>query len=330
MLSPWWRWSRKRPNSSTGAVLAVLVALAAPIAAATDVTEGTVPADDGIALHFRIVGEGKETVVVPLAAHLARELAPLAANVKDGRRVVFYDPRGRGASERPARPEGLERDVRDLECVRANLGIDTFALVGWAEASLLAARYAIDHPDRVLRLVLVAPMAPRRDPYFEEAIAEFASRLPADFDARLDAMRSEGLERRDPAAFARAAASLAYPTALDRVASTPWEYANEWRENLNRTLAAMMRTLGAYDWRPDLERCDVPTLVIHGQRDCFSVAGSREWVESRNGRLLVVPGAGHYPFVEKREAFFAAMEAFLAGGWPNGAEIVGEEREHDH
>lgn len=328
----------KRANSSTAAVVAVLAGLAAlaaepRLAASGGAVEGTLPAEDGVALRYRVAGEGGKAVVVPLAAHLARELEPLA---RGGRRVVFYDPRGRGASERPADAASVDRDVSDLEALRKNLGLESFALVGWSEASLLAARYAIEHPGRVERLVLIAPAAPRRDPYRAEAEAERAARLPEDFGARLEALRRAGLERRDPAAFAREAASLARAAdfadekAFDRLESAPWEHANEWRENLDRALAAGAAALGAYDWRHDLEHCAVPTLVIHGSRDCAPVAGSREWVESRNGRLLLVPGAARYPFAEKRDAFFAAMEAFLAGGWPNGSEIVGAEREHDH
>lgn len=317
-------------------MLALLAAtLAAPRVAARDsgVVEGTIPSDDGLALRYRIVGSGERTVVVPLASHLARELAPLA---KSGRRVVFYDPRGRGASERPPREGGLERDVRDLEGLRASLGLDSFALVGWADASLLVARYALDHPERVERIALVSAEPPRREPFVSEAEAERVARIPADVAARLDALRSAGLERRDPAAFAREAASLeraaffADASAFERLESAPWEHANEWRENRDRARAAAAAALGPYDWREALEHCAVPTLVIHGSRDFRPVAGSREWVESRNGRLLVLPGAASYPFVEKRDAFFAAMEAFLAGGWPNGAEIVGAEREHDH
>ena len=57
---------------------------------------GYVVTPDGVRLHYRIVGKGSSAVLVPLAAWLSPELDALA----NSRRVVYYDPRGRGASDR--------------------------------------------------------------------------------------------------------------------------------------------------------------------------------------------------------------------------------------
>ena len=51
--------------------------------------------------------------------------------------------------------------------------------------------------------------------------------------------------------------------------------------------------------------------------------GSRVWVSSLgNARLLVVQEAGHLPFVEQPEVFYPAVDTFLKGEWPAGAEVV--------
>ncbi|MDF1506425.1 alpha/beta fold hydrolase, partial [Roseisolibacter sp. H3M3-2] len=118
-----------------------------------------VTADDGARLHVRILGAGRDTVLVPLASHLADDLAPLAR----GRVLVAYDPRSRGRSE-PVRDTarlGLTRDVADLEAVRRALGVSRPSVIGWSYFAGVAAAWADAHPDRVARLVLLAPIVPR-------------------------------------------------------------------------------------------------------------------------------------------------------------------------
>ncbi|HKY60455.1 MAG TPA: alpha/beta hydrolase, partial [Gemmatimonadota bacterium] len=80
---------------------------------------------------------------------------------------------------------------------------------------------------------------------------------------------------------------------------------------------------GDYDWRDELVSLEVPRLVIHGAADAFPVEGSREWVEGHpNARLMILEEAGHYPFIERPDAFFPAVDTFLEGRWPPGAEAL--------
>jgi pimeloyl-ACP methyl ester carboxylesterase len=53
------------------------------------------------------------------------------------------------------------------------------------------------------------------------------------------------------------------------------------------------------------------------------MASAREWAASLpNGRLLVIEQSGHFPFVERPDAFFPAARAFLHGEWPPAARRV--------
>ena len=62
---------------------------------------------------------------------------------------------------------------------------------------------------------------------------------------------------------------------------------------------------------------------MHGEKDFIPLAGSREWVAGNpNARLLVLPGVGHHPFVERPDLFFPAADRFLNGAWPEGAVAV--------
>ena len=71
----------------------------------------------------------------------------------------------------------------------------------------------------------------------------------------------------------------------------------------------------------DLESVAVPVLTIHGCRDRSAPhTGGGEWVRRlADARLVSVEDAGHMPWIEAPEAVLGAIEAFLAGRWPEAA-----------
>ncbi len=71
-----------------------------------------------------------------------------------GRRVVLYDGRGAGSSDRDAIEEGLENRVADLESVVDKLGLERFALLGRYHGGAQAVAYAVRHPEKLSHLVL--------------------------------------------------------------------------------------------------------------------------------------------------------------------------------
>ena len=77
-------------------------------------------------------------------------------------------------------------------------------------------------------------------------------------------------------------------------------------------VASQLRGQG-YDWTALLRAVSVPTLVIHGDRDLLPVSVAQEIVATLgNARLEIIPDAGHMPFWESPELFFALTESFLS------------------
>jgi pimeloyl-ACP methyl ester carboxylesterase len=82
----------------------------------------------------------------------------------------------------------------------------------------------------------------------------------------------------------------------------------------------VLASLGDYDWRPGLKYVQAPALVVHGEADPIPVASAVEWASALpNARLMVMPGIGHFPYLEAPAAFFAAVERFVGGEWPEEA-----------
>jgi pimeloyl-ACP methyl ester carboxylesterase len=84
-------------------------------------------------------------------------------------------------------------------------------------------------------------------------------------------------------------------------------------------------SLGAWDFRPQLQEVSVPILVVEGEDTHVPLEATRVWVESSpNSQLLLMPNANHMTWLEgDLPAFFRAMKQYLAGEWPEGAEELG-------
>ena len=291
--------------------------------------ESFAPAEDGARLYCRIVGDGAETLLVPNAVWLEKLVEPLAR----GRRLVLYDLRSRGRSERVTDPArlGLAVETRDLEAVRRHVGAERIALLGHSYPATTIALYAMDHPERVTRLLMVGAMAPSRLPYFTRPFPPAAVLLATPGAKHLEELRAAGADKSDPAGYARAfmreflmPSQLADPAKAADVPLDACDHPNEWPDQWLPLFADhVLPSFGDWDYRPRLSRLTMPLLVVHGAQDRLPLDGARDWVRgSPDARLLVIDGSGHYPFVEQPDVFYPAAERFLSGAWPEAAAVV--------
>src|SRR6266542_4529504 len=117
-----------------------------PSTAAVAAHEDSIITSDSVKLWYRVVGRGQETVIVPFALYHAKQLDGLA----HGRRLVLYDPRGRGRSDTvPTRKVSLDANLRDVEAIRVAVGAERVALIGWSGGGMEMFVYTLRHPGRV-------------------------------------------------------------------------------------------------------------------------------------------------------------------------------------
>jgi proline iminopeptidase len=290
--------------------------------AAGQESEGYAITPDSVRLWYRIVGRGKETVLAPVALYHGTQLDRLAV----GRRLVLFDPRGRGHSDSvPAAKVSLDHEVSDLETIRKAVGAERVALIGWSGLGMELFVYTLRHPDRVTRLVQLAPVPPRRDPYMEEMMTSRRSRTDSSAWNTLQARKAQGEFEADEERWCRELtrvnqpASFADPRFMRQVPDV-CEFPNEWPSRLGAYFDALLGSFGAFDWRPELSRVRVPRLIIHGERDNIPLTGNKEWVAGQaTARLLVIAGAGHWPHYERPAQTLIAIDTFLRGRWPEGS-----------
>ncbi len=123
---------------------------------------------NGVTLHLQELGEAGSPVVMLhglLVGCLATWYFTTAPLLAKTHRVVLYDLRGHGRSERAKSGYDVATMSADLDAVVSELGSDKVTLVGHSYGAVVALRYALDHPDRVARLAIVeraaAAVAPR-------------------------------------------------------------------------------------------------------------------------------------------------------------------------
>lgn len=114
-----------------------------------------------IDLAYQVMGEGPLNIVLMIGwvSHLEVlwELAEARHFIERFTRmgrVVLFDKRGTGLSDRPAESSGIDQLVPDVLAVMDAAGMPTAAIVGWADAAALAVSVAAAHPDRATALVL--------------------------------------------------------------------------------------------------------------------------------------------------------------------------------
>ena len=299
--------------------------------------DGYLRADDGVRLYYRVVGSGPDTLIaihggpgVDLES-IAGDFVPL----EQRHVVVFYDQRGAGRSELPADTSTLvsANQIRDLDAVRRFFHLDKVTLIAHSYGPLLAATYAIAHPDHTARMILMGPVPPRRGDWSRRFGASLNARLDSTQRRRqADAMRRLADRTADSAAIVAACRDywsvgmrprLAEPDRTlpmiksDLCGSSP----RGIQFGLTVTNPSVMRSYGDYDLRSALRTLAVRTLVIHGQQEAIPMDLVEEWVTSMpDARLLRVPRAAHFTYAERPDIVWPAIEQFLRGEWPPASE----------
>jgi proline iminopeptidase len=296
---------------------------------AQEARPGWVATADGVRLRYDAVGSGAHVVLIPHGFELRADFERLAS---EDRTLVFYDARNRGRSDtvEDTTRISIDADVADIEALRRAFEAEQVSLVGYSVYGLITALYAIQHPDRVRRLVQLGPVPITFDP---ERYHTAPSAVDSSARARIAELEAQGMPAERPEEFCRLrwevvkADLVGDPAAVARIRPTDCTLRNEWWLNFQRHLRHHFGSVLRLELdRERIRATPVPVLTIHGTLDRnASYAGGREWAATfPQARLLTIEGAAHRSWIDDPDAVLGAVDAFLDGEWPEGAEEVDE------
>jgi pimeloyl-ACP methyl ester carboxylesterase len=258
-----------------------------------------------IHIAYQVFGDGPDLVVAPgFVSHIENyweepHFARWLNNLGGFCRVVLFDKRGTGLSDRVAHLPHMDERMDDVRAVMDAVGIERTSLLGFSEGGSLTALFAASHPERTQSLVLYG------------SFARFRHWIPTDdlFDGFIKYMDDAWGSGQSFPAIA--------PSKANDAALQQWWGKFERLGASPSAAIALMRMNREIDISGILHSIRVPTLVIHRTDDTMvSVEGGRELAAGIPGaRLVEFPGTDHLWFLDHDAGgwMIAEMEEFLTG-----------------
>jgi 3-oxoadipate enol-lactonase len=251
---------------------------------------------NGVSLHYELAGgRGPSVVLMHELGGTLNSWDAVAPRLAARRRVLRYDQRGAGLSEKMRQEFGNDILVEDFISLSKAIGLDPpYHFVTVAAAATQALRFLEQHPEQVGSLVLCNP-APGVDP----------SRAAA-LDERAAFAMHEGMRASLPTTLA-----ISYPDHLGERAAYE-AYRGRYLANDPVGFGYGFRALARTNMLHMLPKVPCPTMVVAGRHDTVRPhAGSAELAKKIPGARFELIEAGHFMPTQGPEPLLALLEDFL-------------------
>jgi non-heme chloroperoxidase len=254
---------------------------------------------NGVAIPYAEQGDtsGYPVVLLHAIADSWRSFERVLSDLPESIHAFALTQRGHGDASRPARGYHSRDFAADLAAFMDALHLEAAVVVGGSSGGFVARRFAIDHPERTLGLVLLGSPAILRDKpgvleMWDSTISELKDPISPDLVREF----AEGtLTRPVPQAFLE--------TIVQENLKAP---ARVWRATFEGLLED--------DSLEELDKIKAPTLIVWGDRDAILPRSDQETLATAitGSRLLVYPGAGHAFYWEDPGRVASDLAAFIA------------------
>lgn len=255
-------------------------------------------------------GTGRVVVLIhgwPLSGESWSEQVP--ALTAAGYRVVTYDRRGFGRSDKPKTGYTYDTLTEDLHTLITELDLHDVTLVGFSMGGGEVARYFSKYGNERLHSVV-----------FASAVAPFMMSSPSNPDGPLSAGQAAkmtaALTANQDTFYDNFTTEFFSVDGVLKVTEQQRQDALALAKQSSKVAAlACLTAFGMTDFREDLPKVNVPTLVLHGGSDAtvpFEGSGARTYAAIPGSELVVIPGAPHGVNVSNAAEWNAALIEFLA------------------
>ena len=256
---------------------------------------------DGVSIAFWTLGEGTPLVQMPSipVSHIQLEwqfpeIRRWLEGLAQERKVVRYDGRGTGLSDRYVADFSLDAQVLDLEGVADRLGLQRFALLGVLHSGPAAIAYAARHPERVSHVILWCGWARGSDWSRSPQLRGLGQLIETNWELYTETVAHAlmGWSAGEPAR----------------------RYAGHMRESVTPEVArAALRALRGFDVTGLLPQVTAPTLVLDRRQVRWPEVDVAKSLASRipDARLALLEGTTVLPFLGDMEGVLQAIDEFL-------------------
>jgi class 3 adenylate cyclase len=258
-------------------------------------------ATDGVSIAFWVIGEGRPLVwIMSLPfSHIQLEwempeIRRWFERLAQRRKLIRYDNRGSGLSDREVTDYSLDAHVLDLEAVADRLGLEQFDLFAIYHSGPVAIAYTARHPERVSHLVLWCSWARGSDVAGSPLLQTMRGFISQNWEAYTETAAGSFLGWSEPESAHRFAALL-------RESVTP--------EAARAALEATTR----FDVTDLLPQLRTPTLVLHRRELRFPEASVARSLAARipDASLVLLEGDSMAPYLGDAQAVYRAVGGFL-------------------
>ncbi|MBS9463507.1 alpha/beta hydrolase [Flagellimonas sp. 389] len=242
-------------------------------------------------------------------------------------RVIYYDLRGVGLSERTPEKEGysIMQAVDDLENLRIKLGIQKWVVLGLSFGGTITQLYSLKYSESLLGMVLVSSSLPMSiDIGLGSRQYDYQSQKERN---RIEQIYSLNGKRAFPVHSEMVNPDLQKKMLFNAFMNGEWKrrhlkkwtvmdmamYAKYEFVHDKNYYSTMLKDYFNYDLKEAFKNCPIPTLIIDGEWDLAYSSEKHEIMKAQfpNARYLLVKGAGHIPYEENPSVFFETLKGFL-------------------
>jgi 3-oxoadipate enol-lactonase len=265
------------------------------------ITMPFVSATDGTRIHYEVTGKPGATPVLMIqglgASKNAWNLQRIAMATRF--RIISFDNRGAGRSDKPTVPFTLEQMAEDAIAVLDAAGIETAHVIGASMGGVISQIVAVKYPHLVRSLTLVCT-ACRNHPWRQELLQSWAK--TAEQKGMIEVGKEAAQWVMSPRSFRRLVPAFTWMGPL--AALRP-------RHSFVSQIHAILNT--REDLVDQLSTITAPTMVIVGNQDILTPRGDSEEIAERipNAELVVISGAAHGLMMEHSSTFNKILIEFL-------------------
>ncbi len=270
---------------------------------------------NGLHYYYEVRGTGEPLLLLHGGLGSIEMFGPVLTKLAATRQVIGVDLQGHGRTELGDRKMSLVDMGDDMAVILGQLGYEQVDVMGYSLGAGVAFRLAVQHPERVRRLVLVS-CSFARDGFYAEMLPQQAQVTSAIAPMMKDTPMYQSYVKIAPH-------PEDFPKLLDRIGE-------------------LMRT--PYDWRDDVKKVEAPTLLVWGDSDMFRPEHMIEFYKLLGGgqrdagwqrehmsknRLAILPNLTHYEMFMAPQLVTTVLP-FLAGetGAPSWTDQVAETAQH--